>query len=280
MRIDAHHHVWDLRTRPQPWTAAFPPIARSFSLEDLEPSLEACDIDATVVVQTVTVAEETPELLALAHKNPMVAGVVGWVDLAAPDVSNRLTELATGDGWRYLVGIRHQVQEEAGTEWFSRREVLRGLQEVAKHELAYDLIVRNDQLAAARMLARKLPDLRFVLNHGGNPDIEAGAQDSWRHDISALAALPNVVVKLSGLVTRASPLWSVEDLQPYSEHLLSSFGPARVLFGSDWPVCLLRAGYEQVVGAAELLAAGLSADERTAVFGGNAKTWYRLATNA
>ncbi len=128
------------------------------------------------------------------------------------------------------------------------------------------------------MLARRLPDLRFILDHGGNPDIEAGALDSWRYDISALAGLPNVAVKLSGFVTRASRPVSAEHLQPYSKHLLSSFGPSRVLFGSDWPVCLLRTSYEQVVGAVELLTADLSADERTAVFGGNARTWYRLAT--
>jgi L-fuconolactonase len=265
MRIDAHHHVWDLAIRPQPWTAPFPVLARSYSLDDLRPALAAAEIDATVAVQTVTVADETSELLALADRDSLIAGVVGWVDLAAP-------------GGHHLVGIRHQVQEERGTEWFARPEVLNGLRAVAHHGLAYDLIVRNDQVTAARSVAQSIPELRFVLDHGGNPDIESADLDPWRQDISTLAALPNVVVKLSGLVTRASATWRAEQLRPYGDHLLSAFGAYRVLFGSDWPVCLLRCGYGDVVASSELLTAELNADERAAVFGGNAATWYRLST--
>lgn len=278
MRVDAHHHVWDLTVRPQPWTMPFPVLARSYGFDDLQPALTAARIDATVVVQTVTVADETPELLAFADLNPTVAGVVGWVDLSSADVDAELTALRAGPGGRYLVGIRHQVQEEDGSTWFTQVETRSGLQAVADHGLAYDLIVRSDQLAACHALAESIPELRFVLDHGGNPDIAGGETDSWRNAISALATLPNVAAKLSGLVTRTRDVCSVEELQPYAEHLIEVFGESRVLFGSDWPVCLLRCDYERVVACAEELTAGLTADQRAAVFGGNASRWYGLDT--
>lgn len=280
MRIDAHHHVWDLKARPQPWTEPFPVLAQSYGFDDLRPALATTGIDATVVVQTVTVAEETPELLAIADQDRTVAGVVGWVDLAAADVAEKLAALRSSPGGRYLVGIRDQVQEEDGTGWFVRSETHRGLSALADQGLTYDLIVRPDQLEACHALVASMPDLRFVLDHGGNPNIAAGEIDSWRKEISALATLPNVAVKLSGLVTRAGEeAWSVAQLQPYADHLMATFGQSRVLFGSDWPVCLLRCGYEQVVSCAEQLTAALNTDQRAAVFGANAVHWYRLGAS-
>lgn len=276
MRVDAHHHLWDLATRPQPWTKPFPALARSYSVDDLRPELTPCYLDATVVVQTVTVAEETPELLALAEREALIAGVVGWVDLWAPDVENRLAALRTGAGGNKLVGIRHQVQDETGDTWFFEDATVRGLRAVAAQGLTYDLILRPDQLAGARLLAQSLPELTFVLDHGGNPNIGLAEREPWQQDISALAALPNLAVKLSGLVTRASESWSVELLQPYAEHLLDAFGATRVLFGSDWPVCLLRCSYRDVVLTAERLTEHLAPAERDGVFGGNAVRWYQL----
>ena len=276
MRVDAHHHLWDLAVRPQPWTEPFPVLARSYTLEDLRPELVSCEVDATVVVQTVTVAEETPELLALADRDPAIAGVVGWVDLSAPDVASCLMSLRGDAGGHKLVGIRHQVQDERGDEWFTRSGTTRGLQTVAAHGLTYDLILRPDQLAAAGTLAESLPELSFVLDHGGNPNIGLGEFAPWRYEISRLSALPNVAVKLSGLVTRASEAWSVELLQPYADHLFESFGPSRVLFGSDWPVCLLRCSYPDVFTVANTLTRDLAPTEHEAVFGDNAVSWYRL----
>jgi len=276
VRIDAHHHVWDLAVRRQPWAEPFPVLYRSYLLDDLLPSLAAGAIDRTVLVQTVTVAAETPELLALAANEPLLVGVVGWVDLTAPDVADELGRLHEGLGGRYLVGIRHQVQEEDDVDWLAREPVRRGLCSVAAQQLAYDLVIRREQLPSAVSAARAIPELRFVLDHGGNPAIAEGRVEPWRSDITAFAALPNTAVKLSGLVTQAGPNWSVDDLRPYADHLLEAFGPARVLFGSDWPVCLLRASYEEVVSVAESLTAGLTVDERAAVFGGNAGAWYRL----
>jgi L-fuconolactonase len=276
MRIDAHQHVWDLAIRPQPWTEPFPILARSYDLDDLRPALDACEIDGTIVVQTVTVKDETPELLALAEVDPRVLGVVGWVDLSAADVMERLQSLGAGSCGKNLVGIRHQAQEESGSTWFFQPDVRNGLRAVAAQGLTYDLIVRPDQLDGARSVAQAIPELDFVLDHGGNPDIQRDEFDGWRDAITALAALPNVSAKLSGLVTRAAESWSVERLRPYADHLISAFGPHRVLFGSDWPVCLLRGGYEQIFMAAVELIASLSSDEQTAILGGNAATWYHL----
>jgi L-fuconolactonase len=276
VRIDAHHHVWDLAVRPQPWAEPFPVLHRSYTLDDLRPALAAGAIDRTVLVQTVTVAAETPELLALAADEPSLAGVVGWVDLTALNVADELGRLQDGLGGRHLVGIRHQVQEEHDVDWLAREPVRRGLRSVAAQQLAYDLVIRREQLPSAASAARAVPELRFILDHGGNPAIAAGEVEPWRSDLSAFAALPNTAVKLSGLVTQTAPDWSVDDLRPYADHLLEAFGPARVLFGSDWPACLLRASYEEVVSTAEALTAGLTVDERAAVFGGNAVAWYRV----
>ncbi len=266
MRIDAHHHVWDLSVRDQPWTVDLPGLHRSFDLAELRPSLLAHGVDATVVVQTITVADETPELLALAAREPLVAGVVGWVDLMAPDVADRLAALRSRPGGHRLVGIRHQVQGEPDPRWLCRDDVRRGLAAVAAAGLAYDLLVVPPQLPAAIETVAALPELTFVLDHAG-----------WRSDIRALAALPNVAVKLSGLITEADhATWTVDQLRPYVHTLLEAFGADRVMFGSDWPVCLLAGSYDDVIAAAEVLTDGLDAREQAAVFGRTAAHWYRI----
>ncbi len=276
MRIDAHHHVWDLNVRDQPWTMNLPPLRRSFTLAELQPLLVDARIDGTILVQTVTVADETPEMLELAAAHDEVSGVVGWVDLTANDVDERLAGLRDLPGAAFLVGIRHQVQEEPDPHWLTRGDVLQGLRAVGAARLAFDLIVTREQLAAAATAAAAVPELRFVLDHAGNPSIATSEFARWSRDISALAALPNVAVKLSGLVTNALANWTVEDLRPYAEHVLSTFGPDRVMFGSDWPVCTLQASYGQVVEVSELLIENLSESEQAGVFGDNAIDWYGL----
>ncbi len=277
MRIDAHHHVWDLAVRDQPWTAAMPVLQRSFAFADLRPSLVTHRVDATVLVQTIAVADETPELLALAASEPSIGGVVGWVDLTAPDVGARLAELRSGPGGQQLVGVRHGVQAEPDPRWLCRPDVRRGLAAVAEAGLAYDLLVVPVQLPAAVETVTALPGLRFVLDHGGKPPIASGELASWRSDIRALAALPNVAVKLSGLIIEADHAsWTVQQLRPYARTLLEAFGPDRLMFGSDWPVCLLAGSYDDVMAAAEVLTAGLDGSGRAAVFGGTAASWYRL----
>ena len=278
MRIDAHHHVWDLAVRDQPWTVDLPGLHRSFDLGELRPSLLAHRVDATVVVQTITVADETPELLALAAREPLLAGVVGWVDLTAPDVADRLAALRSRPGGHRLVGIRHQVQGEPDPRWLCRDDVRRGLAAVAAAGLAYDLLVVPPQLPAAIETVAALPELTFVLDHAGKPAIASReGLASWRSDIRTLAALSNVAVKLSGLITEADhATWTVDQLRPYVHTLLDAFGADRVMFGSDWPVCLLAGSYDDVVAAAEVLTGGLDAWEQAAVFGRTAARWYRI----
>ncbi|MDQ1563780.1 MAG: L-fuconolactonase [Actinomycetota bacterium] len=276
VRIDAHHHVWDLDVRDQPWTAGLPALRRSFDIDDLAPDLAAADIDATVVVQTITTPDETPELLAMAAASPLIAGVVGWVDLEARDIAHQIAALRELPGGGGLVGIRHQVQGEPDPDWLTRPSVLRGLSAVATAGLSYDLLVTPGQLPAAIGAARRVPGLRFILDHAGKPRIARGELEQWSALIASLAALPNVAAKLSGLATEASAPWSVSQLQPYVDVLLTSFGASRIMFGSDWPVSLLAAPYSETVAAAEHLLRGASNSDREAVFGATALEWYQL----
>lgn len=276
--MDAHLHVWDLAVRPQPWTVSTPELQRSFSLAEIQPALTVDRFDAVIVVQTLAVPEETTELLALAAREPVVAGVVGWADVTAPDLRTRLAGLAAALGGTSLVGIRHLVQDEPDPRWLCRRDVRRGLAALADAGLAFDLLIRPHQLPAAVETAAELSQLRFVLDHGGKPDIAAGGLEPWASDIADLSLMPNVAVKLSGLVTEADhDAWTVEQLRPYADVLIEAFGPDRIMFGSDWPVCLLATSYEVWVATATALMAGLTEAERQQIFGATAARWYRLA---
>jgi L-fuconolactonase len=271
-RVDAHHHLWDLSVRDQPWIDdALAAIRRTFTVSDLAAVARPAGVEATVLVQTVTVADETPELLAI--DDPLIAGVVGWIDLTAPDAADRLAELRCDR----LVGIRHQVQGEPDPRWLCRPDVRAGLAAVAREGLVYDLLTIPEQLPAAIDTVRALPELRFVVDHLSKPPIATGEVEPWAAHMRALAAHENVACKLSGMVTEADwAAWTVDDLRPYAEVVLDAFGPERVLFGSDWPVCLLAASYAEVIEAADLLVAGLSAAEREQVLGGTARRIYGL----
>jgi L-fuconolactonase len=273
--IDAHHHLWDPGRREYPWLAgaALDPIRHPYTVDDLR---QVSGADATVLVQTVSSAAETDEFLATAAASGgFVVGVVGWVDLTAPDVADRLAALPHRD---LLAGIRHQVENEPDPDWLLRPDVLRGLRAVAAADLSYDLLVSPAQYASAAEVADRLPDARLVLDHAGKPPIATGALIAWATAIGAIARRPNVFCKLSGLVTEADwTSWQVGDLAPYAEHVLEVFGPDRVLFGSDWPVCELAATYAQVTETARALTEALSGAERREVFEGTARRAYRLS---
>jgi L-fuconolactonase len=274
--VDAHHHVWNLRVRDQDWIRG-PDMAvlrRSFSLDDLRPHARRFAVAATVLVQTVTVAAETPEMLALAAADPLVAGVVGWTDLTSAAVGEQLGRLRSGPGGGFLVGIRHQVQSERDPDWLRRADVLRGLRAVADAGLCYDLVVLPHQIAAATYAAAAVPGLMLVLDHAGKPPIAGGELGTWARDVRALAARPNTACKLSGLVTEAEPGAPPAAFAEVADVILSAFGPDRVMFGSDWPVCLLAADYAGVVALARHLTAGLSDAERHAVFAATAERVY------
>ncbi|MFE0377444.1 amidohydrolase family protein [Streptomyces inhibens] len=277
--VDAHHHVWDLSVRDQDWITGpeLSPIRRDFLLDDLRPEAAAAGIDATVLVQTVTVPEETPELLEQAKGSDLVAGVVGWTDLTVPDVADALAALRELPGGERLVGIRHQVQAEPDIAWLLRPDVGRGLDAIAAAGLAYDLLVLPHQLPSAVEAVADHPGLTFVLDHLGKPPIALGAIESWARYVRELAALPNTVCKLSGLVTEADwTHWAVADLRPYAEVALGAFGPDRTMFGSDWPVCRLASSYGEVFDMACRLTEGLSSCEQAQVFGGTAERVYGL----
>jgi len=277
--VDAHHHVWDLSVRDQDWITGpeLRPLRRNFGVGDLAPEARAAGVGRTVLVQTITVPEETPEFLALAAEHELIAGVVGWTDLTRPDIADELVRLRELPGGRYLKGIRHQVQGEADPEWLLRADVRHGLAAVAEAGLVYDLVVLPHQLPACVKAAAGLPELTFVLDHSGKPPIASGNLEPWTCDVRALAALPNTVCKLSGLVTEADLAnWTVTDLRPYADAVLEAFGPGRLMFGSDWPVCTLAATYGEVLAATAELTAELSAAERAQVFEGAAARVYGL----
>ena len=245
--IDAHVHLWD---QPLGWmTDKMAVLRRPFSLDELRPSLAAHDVDGVVLVQAQSSIEETERLLELAEHDDVVAGVVGWVDLTAPDVAEALAELSESGR---LVGIRHQAHDEPDPEWLLRDDVLSGLAAVRDAGLVYDLLVRPRELPAALEVARRLPELRLVIDHAAKPPIATGELEPWRTLTAPFAALEQVSCKVSGLVTEADrDRWKPDDLVPYIAHLVEWFGLERLLFGSDWPVCLLAASYDEVVAACE-----------------------------
>lgn len=278
MIVDAHHHVWDPATADYPWlTDDVAVIRRRFTPGDLAPELAAAGVDATVLVQTRSSQEETAEFLALAADTPFIRGVIGWVDLTDPGVAEAIAALRADPAQDRLVGIRHQAHDEPDSEWLLRDDVVRGIGAVGAAGLAYDLLVRPRELPAALQLARALPDVRFVIDHLAKPPIAAGELEPWRDVISGFSGLDHVACKVSGLVTEADwSSWTPDDLQPYMDHAIEVFGPMRLLFGSDWPVCLLAATYGEVVETALTTLRALSVVEQAAVMGGNATRIYGL----
>ena len=276
--IDAHHHLWDPARADYPWLSGrYAPIRRRFGAEDLAPHLVAAGVDRTVLVQTRSSLSETREFLATAAAAPFIAGVIGWVDLTDPAVGATIAELQAGPLGDRLVGIRHQVHDEADPEWLLRSDVRRGLAAVAAAGLVYDLLVRPRELPAALTVARAMPGTRFVLDHLAKPPIASAELEPWAALLAEFGPLEHVALKVSGLVTEADwRTWTVDDLRPYVEHAVQVFGPHRLMFGSDWPVCLVAASYEDVVGATRALTAELASAEREAIFGTTAARVYGL----
>jgi L-fuconolactonase len=280
--VDAHHHLWNPSDPGQGWLSdpALAAIRRPFDLQDLHdavaPGVAGRPVTATVVVQSVARTDESERLLATAADDDLVAAVVGWVDLTG-DVPAQLERLQAGYGGSLLHGVRHLVQDEPDPRWLLREDVQAGLRALANASLPYDVLARPPQLAAAVELSRRLPELRLVLDHASKPDLASGDLEGWSRNVRALAESEQVVCKVSGLVTEADhQRWSLADLRPAWDSVLDAFGPRRLLFGSDWPVCLLAASWERwAVTFAELIAS-LSPDEADAVLRSTATAIYRL----
>jgi L-fuconolactonase len=276
--VDAHHHFWDPATADYPWlTDELAAIRRPFGPDDLEPLLAAAGVDSTILVQTRPDFEETVEFLRIAERTPFVRGVVGWVDLTSVGVADDLADLSSRPGGAALVGIRHQAHDEPDPDWLQRDDVIRGIEAVGAAGLVYDLLVRPRELPAAMRLARRLPDVRFVIDHIAKPPIARRELEPWTGLMAPFAELSNVACKLSGMVTEADwAHWTVDDLQPYVDRVLEVFGPGRLMFGSDWPVCLLAGSYQDVFEAARQVVSALSESERVGIFDENAVRTYRL----
>jgi L-fuconolactonase len=273
--VDAHHHVWDPAVRAQPWLhtdEALAPLRRKFVATDLAGIAAEAGVTSTVVVQTVTEPTETPELLALARTGPLVGAVVGWTDLTQPGIGDAIADLSAAPGGEFLAGIRHPLLTEPDPGWLARSDVRRGLAALAAAGLTFDLVLQPGQLASAVQAAASTPELIFVLDHLGNVDVTTSARpdEAWATSFRALAALPNTVCKLSGILGEAP----VERLRPYFDLALAAFGPRRLMFGSDWPVCTLQSSYSDVVARAVALIAGLSVPEQAAILAGTARAVY------
>jgi L-fuconolactonase len=270
--VDAHQHFWDPRRAHYAWlTDERAAIRRPFTPEDLRPVLRANGVDRTIVIEARSSLEETRELLALAEATDFLAGVVGWADLTGRAVEAELANLRHAAGGRRLVGIRHQVRAEPDPEWLLRLDVLRGLAALADVGLVYDLLVTARELPAAAEAARRVPGLTFVVEHLGGPAVRAGDDPGWAAGMARLGDLENVSCKVSGLVAG-----DAEELAPFVERVVGWFGEDRLLFGSDWPVCLLGASYDEIMRRLRVVTATLPELAQAKLLGENARRVYRL----
>jgi L-fuconolactonase len=277
-RIDAHQHFWDLDSGRYDWpTPDDGPIYRTFGPADLEPELRGAGIGGTVLVQTTDSLADTDSMLEVARANRFVAGVVGWVPLAEPRAAEAALDARAGR----LCGVRHLVHREPDPDWLLRPEVQPGLALLAARGLPFDVVaVFPDHLRLVPEVAARHPDLVLVIDHLAKPPYRAPGFDAWARDLHSAAAVPTVFAKVSGLDTAAGAGWSTAELWPAVEVALEAFGPRRLLFGSDWPVCRLVSTYAEVVGATEGLIAALSPDERARIMGGTAVEVYGLRAAA
>lgn len=273
MKIDAHQHFWALERGDYGWLTPDLPLYRDFGPDDLVPHLHKNAINGTILVQAAPTVAETEYMLGLCAAHPFVKGVVGWVDFEAPDVAQTLSRLAQNPA---LVGVRPMIQDIDDVNWMLGDHLTPAYQAVIAHDLVFDALTTPQHLPNLHRLLQRHPKMRVVIDHASKPDIAGGAFDGWAADMARLAADTPASVKLSGLVTEAGAGWTVADLKPFTDHLLDSFGPHRVIWGSDWPVCTLAASYEVWCAATGHLLGDLDPAQRRAVLGENAMRVYGI----
>lgn len=277
MRVDSHQHFWRYNAVRDAWiTDEMAVLKRDFLPADLLPELRANGIDACVAVQAAQSEEETRFLLDLAEKHREVAGVVGWVNLLEEKVEERLAHFSRS---RKLRGFRHIVQAEPDDRFLMRKEFLRGIGMLSRFGFTYDILIYARHLDGANEFVQQFPEQKFVIDHIAKPQIKAGELDGWSRGIRAIAKHPNVWCKVSGLVTEADwKRWTASDFRPYLDVVFETFGVDRLMFGSDWPVCLLGGNYAKVKAIVDDYTQSFSAADKDKIFGGNAARFYGLAT--
>lgn len=277
MLIDAHQHFWRIADRAGQWPPPeLVPIYRDFEAGDLQPHLADTGVSGTVLVQSMPTVDDTLYMLRLADHNPVVKGVVGWVNLLAADAPAQITALAHH---RKLKGLRPMLQDLPDVHWIAKPELAPAIMAMQAHGLVFDALVLPQHLAALLEFAQANPSLPIVIDHAAKPHIAQSVMDPWRADMAALAALPQVHCKLSGLLTEAGPHADTQDLLPYVNHLFTCFGPERLIWGSDWPVLNLASDYPDWLRMARALCQGqadMTEHHMAAIFGGNARRFYRL----
>jgi L-fuconolactonase len=280
MRIDSHQHFWRYDPVQYDWIddADMAALRRDFMPTELTTLIHESGIDGVVSVQARQSLEETDWLLGLAAEHKLICGVVGWAPLVSADVPRHLERLAEN---RKLVGVRHVVQGEPDENFILRDDFNRGVDALKQFDLRYDILIFERHLPQAIAFVDRHPQQVFVLDHVAKPNIKAGAIEPWHTNIRELAHRPNVYCKVSGMVTEADfRAWTPQQLRPFFDVVLEAFGPRRLMFGSDWPVCLVAATYEIWLNTVAEWTADLSADERDRVFGGTAVEAYGLETSA
>ena len=273
-KIDAHHHCWKFDAQRHSWIDdSMQVIQQDFYPEDLAPALEENGIVGTVLVQVEMDDADNIFSLAQAKNHPFIKGIVGWIDLLSPDLSEQLEQ------WKeqpIMKGFRHIAQAEPD-DFLARPMVIKGIEQLGKHGFTYDILIKPTQLNVASILVEALPDQRFVIDHIAKPYIAARELDAWRKGMQRMAKNKNVYCKISGLVTEADwRHWNYEQLRPYFETVLDIFGPDRLMFGSDWPVCLVASGYTQWVQTVDKFVSTLSMSEQEAIWHQNACRFYKL----
>lgn len=272
MRLDAHQHFWSYDAAQYPWIPPGSPLHRDWLPPDLAALQAPLGFDGSIAVQARQVVGESDWLLGLADQHVGVKGVVGWVDLRSDRVETDLARLAAHPKF---VGVRHVVQEEPDDDFMLGKDFQRGIGKLAAHGLAYDILIYPKQLPAAIRLAEAFPAQRFVLDHVAKPAIKDGTLEPWRTQVRRLAALPNVWCKVSGMITEADHRnWRAEQFRPYLDTVFGAFRPARLMYGSDWPVCLFAGSYERAFRLVDGYAAHLTTAERDGLFGLNCARFY------
>ena len=273
--IDAHQHFWQVGRFDYPWmTRDLGVLDRDYLPDDLAPILTKNGVDQTILVQASNSIAESKWLLDLAEKHSFIAAVVGWIDLTITDIDRQLHELSANPKFK---GVRHLVESEANDAWLVQPAVLSGLQKLSDRGLSYDLLVHTRHLKHVPEVAESCPDLALVVDHLAKPPIARKEMKEWSQALKPLARYPNIHCKLSGLVTEANwHSWQTDDLRPFINSALEFFGADRMMFGSDYPVCLLAASYDRVLDSFQEILKDLSNAEREKIFSSNAAKFYRL----